>query len=288
MRVLVLGATGLLGNTVYRVLAQHRELDVYGTCRVEQDKGFFVAALAQRLLTSGDLQSNQCLSRLFESVRPDVVVNCLGARRMEPLALDASLAVYAVMPKRLAVLCRVGGARLVQVSSDGVFSGARGRYSEDDLPDATDIYGIAKLLGEISEPNAITLRTSMIGPELKPGSGLLEWFLARHESCRCYTRAIFSGLPTFEIGRVIRDFVIPRPQLHGVYHVAAAPISKYDLLCLVAKEYGKTVEIIADDSVVIDRSLNGERFNAATSYSPPPWPSLVQSMHSFRFGLATP
>jgi dTDP-4-dehydrorhamnose reductase len=205
---------------------------------------------------------------------------------MEPLDLAASLAVYAVLPKKLALLCRIAGARLVHVSSDGVFSGARGRYSEDDIPDAKDIYGIAKLLGETGEPNALTLRTSMIGPELTPGSGLLDWFLAQEGSCRCYTRAIFSGLPTVEIGRLIRDFVVPRPELHGVYHVAAAPISKYDLLKLVASEYGRTVEIIADDSKAIDRSLNAERFNAATTYFPPPWPSLVRSMHSYRFGLA--
>jgi dTDP-4-dehydrorhamnose reductase len=287
MRVLVLGATGLLGNTVYRVLAEQPDLEVYGTCRADQDKRFFAEALARRLLASGDLRSNDSLVRLFDAVRPSLVVNCVGARRMEPLDLAASLAIYSVLPKRLAILCRSSGARLIQVGSDGVFSGSRGRYGEDDLPDAADVYGIAKLLGEISDSHAVTLRTSMIGPELTPGSGLLDWFLAREGSCRCYTRAIFSGLPTVEIGRVIRDFVVPRRELHGVYHVAGAPISKYDLLKLVAKEYGKAVDIIADESVVIDRSLNGERFCAATGYSAPPWPELVRSMHSYRFGLAT-
>jgi dTDP-4-dehydrorhamnose reductase len=287
MRVLVLGATGLLGNTVFRVLAEQSQLAVYGTYRAEQDKAFFAAPLAQRLVAGGDLMSNESVTQLFETLRPDLVVNCVGGRRMEPMELAASLAVYAVLPKRLAHVCRIAGARFVQVSSDGVFSGTRGHYSEDDIPDAADVYGTAKLLGEVSEPNALTLRLSMIGPELKPGSGLLDWFLARSGSCRCYTRAIFSGLPTVEIGRLIRDFVVPRPELHGVYHVAAAPISKYDLLRLVAREYEKAVEIIADDSVVIDRSLNAERFNGATGYSPPSWPSLVSSMHSYRFGLAT-
>lgn len=286
MRVLVLGATGLLGNTVFRVLAENPELDVYGTCRAEQDKSFFIAELAKRLLAGGDLLSNDALSRLFEEVRPNVVINCVGARRMEPLDLAQSLAVYSVLPHRLAILCRSGGARLVQIGSDGVFSGKRGRYSEADLPDATDVYGTAKLLGEISAPHAVTLRVSMLGPELRPGSGLLDWFLTREGSCRCYTRAIFSGLPTVEIGRVIRDFVIPKPEAHGVYHVAAAPISKYDLLTLVAKQYGKAVEILADESVVIDRSLNGERFRAATGYAAPPWPTLVRNMYSYRYGLA--
>jgi len=286
MRVLVLGATGLLGNTVYRVLAERSDLEVYGTCREERHRSFFAPELAERLVSGGDLRSNDALVRLFDSLAPDMIVNCVGGRRREPLDLAASLAVYAVLPRRLAIVCRTRGARLVQVSSDGVFSGTRGRYSEDDLPDAADVYGTAKLLGEVSESHAITLRTSVIGPELEPGSGLLDWFLAREGTCRCYTRAIFSGLPTVEIGRVIRDFVIPRPDLQGVYHVAAAPISKYDLLALVAEEYAKKVEIVADENVVIDRSLNGERFRAATGYVAPPWPALVRSMHSYRFGLA--
>lgn len=286
MRVLVLGASGLLGNTVYRVLAEHPDLEVLGTCRSREDRDRFAPALARRLLDPGDLESTDCLERLFETARPDVVVNCVGARRQGSLDLDACLRVYAVLPRRLAILCRRSGARLVHIGSDGVFSGTRGHYDEDDVPDATDAYGIAKLLGEVGEPNTLTLRTSMIGPELRPGNGLLDWFLAAGESCRCYTRAIFSGLPTVELGRVIRDFVIPRPQLQGVYHVAATPISKYDLLDLVAKEYGKTVELIADDSVAIDRSLNAARFNAAAGYSPPSWPELVRKMHSYRFGLA--
>jgi dTDP-4-dehydrorhamnose reductase len=188
-----------------------------------------------------------------------------------------------VLPKRLSVLCRLSGSRLIQVSSDGVFSGNRGGYTEDDLPDANDIYGVAKLLGEISEPHAFTLRTSIIGHELQSRGGLLEWFLSQQGQCSCYTRAIFSGFPTIVLADLIRDVVIPHPGLHGIYHMATRPISKFDLLQLVAKRYGKAIELIPDDRASPDRSLTADRFRKATGYTPPDWPELVDLMYSDRF-----
>jgi dTDP-4-dehydrorhamnose reductase len=193
---------------------------------------------------------------------------------------------FAVLPHRVAHLCRLGNARLVQISSDGVFSGSRGGYTEDDLPDAADVYGIAKLLGELGEPHTMTLRTSMIGHELQTRNGLLEWFLAQTDRCTCFTRAIFSGFPTVVLAQVVRDVVMRHPGLHGVYHVATKPISKFDLLRLVAEQYHKKIVMIPDDKVAIDRSLIADRFKAATGYVPPDWPELVRIMSSYRYGLA--
>jgi dTDP-4-dehydrorhamnose reductase len=189
-----------------------------------------------------------------------------------------------VLPRRLSHLCRLSGARLIQVSSDGVFSGSRGGYTEDDLPDANDTYGVAKLLGEISEPHAFTVRTSIIGHELQSRGGLLEWFLSQQGQCSCYTRAIFSGFPTIVLADLIRDIVIPQSGLHGIYHLATRPISKFDLLQLVAKRYGKAIELVPDDRPGPDRSLIADRFRKATGYTPPDWPELVDLMYSDRFG----
>lgn len=285
MRVLVLGATGLLGNAVFRVLCEGENLDVLGTCRSSDARACFATALARRLLDVGDLEQPAELERILGSARADVVVNCLAAPRSAATDLERALGMYAVVPRRLAHVCKATGARLVHISTDGVFSGARGQYTEDDLPDPTDAYGLAKWLGEVTEPHTITLRTSMIGPGLRAG-GLLDWFLSQQGSCPGYTRAVFSGLPTVVIGRIIRDFVIPRHDLHGVYHIAAPAISKYDLLTLVAERYGKDIEIVPDDSVVIDRSLVADRFSTATGFVPDSWPELVETMHSYTFGLA--
>lgn len=186
-----------------------------------------------------------------------------------------------MLPHRLAQLCAVGSSRLVHISTDCVFSGAKGMYTEADVPDATHLYGRSKLLGEVTAPHTITLRTSIIGTEQATCRSLVGWFLAQTGRVTGYRRAIFSGLPTVELATVIRDQVLPSPELHGLYHVAAEPIDKDALLRLVAAEYGKASEIEASDEVVIDRSLDASRFQAATGYAPPPWPELIRRMRAF-------
>ena len=154
-------------------------------------------------------------------------------------------------------------------------------YTEGDASDAKDLYGRSKYLGEVDYPHAITLRTSIIGYELDGERSLIGWFLAQEGSVKGYKRAIFSGLPTVEIARVIRDHVIPHPELQGVYHVSAEPINKFDLLTLVAQTHRKTIDISTDDQLVIDRSLDSTRFRHATGFAPKVWPELIRSMRDF-------
>jgi dTDP-4-dehydrorhamnose reductase len=284
VKILVLGATGLLGNAVFRSMSKASGARVEGTIRDEAARGLFAPEHAARLIVVEDLENPQGLARLFDGVGPDVVVNCVAAGRPAPADPMRSILVHSVLPRRLLHLCGRSGARLIQIGSDGVFSGLRGAYTEDDAPDANDIYGISKLLGEVAAPHAITLRTSIIGHELQSGSGLLEWFLSQQDQCRCYTRAIFSGFPTIVLADLIRDVVIPRPDLHGVYHVATRPISKFDLLQLVARRYGKAIQLIPDDRENPDRSLVAARFEQATGYVAPDWPTLVELMYCDRFG----
>jgi dTDP-4-dehydrorhamnose reductase len=280
MNILVLGATGMLGNAAFRVFSEAAGAQVFGSVRSADVRRFFDPELAARLVVVDNLEDDDQLERLFAAVQPQVVVNCAAGRKPAPPDPMKSISILSLLPRRLARLCRLRGVRLVQISSDGVFSGSRGSYTEDDLPDASDVYGIAKLLGEVSEPHAITLRTSIIGHELQTKFGLLEWFLSQRDQCRCYTRAIFSGFPTVVLAQVIRDVILPRPDLRGVYHVATQPISKYDLLRLVADLYGKTIDIIRDDSVAIDRSLNAERFALATGYVAPSWSEMIGLMRA--------
>jgi dTDP-4-dehydrorhamnose reductase len=209
-------------------------------------------------------------------------VNCIGLTKHHKTADDPILAIplNTLLPHRLAELCAIGRSRLVHISTDCVFSGARGSYTEDDPADANDVYGKAKFLGEVNYSHAITLRTSTIGHELHSAYGLLEWFLSQQGSCKGFSRAIFSGLPNTEFARIVRDLVIPRPDLHGLYHVGANPIAKFELLKLIATVYGKQIDIVQDDEFTIDRSLNSERFKQATGYSAPPWPELIHSMYA--------
>ena len=275
----------MLGNVVFRVLSEDPGLQVFGTVRGIEAKRYFVSELASSLIVLENVEGKNELEQLFISHCPDIVINCIAVRKPTSSDVIESINIYSLLPHRLAHLCRMYGSRLIQISTDGVFSGSRGGYTEDDFPDATDAYGIAKLLGEVRDSHAITLRTSIIGHELQTKTGLLEWFLSQHDQCHCYSRYIFSGFPTVVFAQVIRDVILPRPELCGIYHVATQPISKFDLLLLVAQKYGKSVKIVPDDKVAIDRSLSADKFTSATGYSPPDWSTLIDSMYSFKFGL---
>jgi len=284
MKILVLGASGMIGSAMLRVLGECREWDVFGTVRSADSKRFFLPAVAGRLLSGVDAERPEAIVRAFARVKPEVVINCIGLTKHHKEAEDPQLALplNALLPHRLADLCAVSSARLIHVSTDCVFAGTKGNYTESDAPDATDVYGKTKHLGEVDHPHAITLRTSTIGHELQSNYGLLEWFLAQQGTCRGFSRAIFSGLPNTEFARVVRDVVIPRPEMHGLYHVGAEPIGKYELLKLIAGVYGKQINIVRDDEFKIDRSLDSGRFNRATGYKAAGWPELIQRMHAFR------
>jgi dTDP-4-dehydrorhamnose reductase len=284
MKVLILGVTGMLGNAMFRVLSERADLAVYGTARSNSARQHFSDNLSGRIIVGTDVENNDSLVRAFASVRPDVVVNCVGLVKQLADANDPLQAVpiNTLLPHRLAALCQASGARLVHISTDCVFSGAKGNYLETDFPDAYDLYGRSKLLGEVDYPHAITLRTSIIGHELSGNRSLVNWFLAQQGAVKGFTRAIFSGLPTVELASVVRDVVLPRKELHGLYHVSAKPINKFDLLQLVAKVYRKNIEINPSEELVIDRSLNSDRFKEATGYAPPEWATLIQRMCEFK------
>ncbi|WDZ96610.1 SDR family oxidoreductase [Herbaspirillum sp. WKF16] len=281
MKILVLGAGGMLGSAMFSLLGGGNDFDVWGTLRDNRKLESFDQHSHSKLVSDFDVQDIESVRGLLARLKPDVVINCIGVIKQLAAANDAlvSIAINALLPHQLAELCAEAGARLVHFSTDCVFSGKKGRYSESDFPDANDLYGRSKFLGEVAYPHAITLRTSIIGHELGSSHSLVDWFLAQKGTCKGFTHAFFSGLPSVEHARIVRDAILPNPQLSGLYQVAAAPISKYDLLTLVAKQYGVSTQIEPSDALKIDRSLDGGRFNADFGYVPPDWPTLVEQMH---------
>jgi dTDP-4-dehydrorhamnose reductase len=284
MRVLVLGATGMLGSAVYRAFVSSTGIRVRGTSRSS------VNQLDLPTSSTADLAFGVCANDLtsirsaIEEFDPDAVINCIGIVKQLDDAEDPLIAipVNSLLPHQLAALCRELQSRLIHISTDCVFSGARGNYAESDLPDATDLYGRSKLLGEATGPGCVTLRTSIIGPEPSGrASGLLDWFLSQSGPVRGYRRAIFSGLPTIVLAEVIRDHVLARPHLQGRYHVGALPIDKFSLLQLIRSRWGRDTEIVPCELPVIDRSLDCSLFRSLTGFHPPPWPWLIERMHAF-------
>lgn len=279
MRVLVLGGSGMLGHKVWQVL--RARFDTWTTLRSNfseyEDLRLFDR---QHTIDGVDAGIADSLLRTFAEVRPDAVVNCVGIVKQRPSAGDPllTLTINALLPHRLAALCRSSNARLIHISTDCVFSGKTGRYTESDVPDAGDLYGRSKLLGEPHEaqPAALTLRTSIVGRELRSTTGVTEWFL-KHRGGRVpgFTKAIFSGLTTMTLARIIGDVIERHPDLRGLYHVSSSAISKFELLQRLNTTFNARVSIDASDAVAIDRSLDSRRFWKATGLTAPDWNSML-------------
>jgi dTDP-4-dehydrorhamnose reductase len=278
-RILVVGATGMLGHEALRVLAP--DLEVWGACRDRRSiTGLGVPA--GRLVEGLDAADPASAAALVERVRPDLVLNAVGIVKQLDAARAAipSITVNSLWPHVLADACAVQGARLVHVSTDCVFSGSRGGYTEDDVPDAGDLYGRSKLLGEVADrDNVVTLRTSIIGWQLGEPTALAGWFAAhRHEPLKGFTRAVFSGLTTQAFTAVVRDVVLPDVSLHGLWHLSAAPIDKYTLLTGLAGHLGWEVRLDPVDEPAIDRSLDSSRLRERTGWAPPAWDAMLAEL----------
>ena len=284
MKTLILGASGMLGSAVIRVLSDMSNGTIFGTIGSSNLKKFFTPKIAQNLLVGCNVLNYDHLTAIFDRVNPVLVINCISLnksllKKNDPLLM---IPIYSQLPHQLSKLCKDTGARLIQISTDGVFSGKKGDYIEADPKDSEDMYGMTKSLGEVDDIHAVTIRTSIIGHELNSKNGLVEWFLSQNEECECFSDVIFSGFPTVVLAEIIRDFIIPNKDLNGIYHVASKPISRCNLLKLIMEEYGLKIKLIANNKTRIDRSLNADRFKLATGYIPPDWKNLIKSMHSYR------
>lgn len=279
MKCLILGGTGMLGHRLWSNLSRTHEcwVTVRGRASVFPHHPDFNRAHVLEQVNALDWNS---LIGAMGQVNPDVVINCVGLIKQHPSANDPILALEtnSLLPHRLAALCQATQSRLIHISTDCVFSGTKGNYTEDDPSDAQDLYGRSKYLGEVSAPHAVTLRTSIIGPELHTRFGLLEWFLSQNGRVQGFQKAIYSGFTTDELSRIIADYVLPNPALQGLYHVSSNAISKYDLLHLINQAYGRGLAIDAQSSFVSDRSMLSPRFQAFTGYRPPSWAEMIAQM----------
>lgn len=279
MRILILGGDGMLGHRLLGHLQPRHEV----RATLHQDLAHYAQLglfHAGNSIAGVDVRSDERLRQVLEEFRPEAMVNAVGIVKQRDEAKQAipSIEINALLPHRLALLARARGARLVHLSTDCVFSGRDGHYSESSPPDAEDLYGRSKLLGEVGGAGALTLRTSIIGPELSRKAGLLEWFLAQRGSIRGYRRAIYTGFTTAEMSRIIETMLVGFPAASGVYHVSSEPISKYHLLCMIRDRLGRKIEILPEDDFHCDRSLDSGRFRREFGYAPPAWPQMIDEL----------
>lgn len=283
MEILVLAGSGMLGHKVFQHLKRTHP-ETYCTIRgsIHDEKLRKVELFhAGCVIENIDVIDFFTLERVLMQNAPKVVINCAGIVKHREDAKKAipSITVNALLPHRLADVCDRWGGRLIHISTDCVFSGARGNYEEEDFADAEDLYGRTKLLGEVTTGRTITLRTSIIGRELAHRESLLEWLLKHnHGRISGYTHAMYSGVTTNYMAKLIENLIADYPDLTGLYHVTSQTISKYDLLCLLRQAYRLDIEITPDPNFSCDRSMKGEKFTTATGRVCPPWPDLAAEL----------
>lgn len=284
MKIIVLGASGMLGFGVFKTLVKRTDLDVYGTVRNKKKfKKYFSQKEYKRLIEFDFYSHTNQISEIIQDISPDHVINCIGLITQEKennKSHSSYISLNSLFPHKVAESCDKSGARLIHFSTDCVFSGQEGNYSESDTPDAYDIYGRSKLLGEINYSNHITLRISLIGHELASKKSLVDWFFTQNQVVG-YDRVIFSGLPVNHIADSLYDFVFPNDKLKGIYHLSSDPISKYELLVKLSSVYESKIKINKGTDLISDKSLNSDLFRKITGYSPPSWDNLIISMHKY-------
>ena len=276
MKILVLGSTGLLGQALMKGFS-NSQYNAFGTIRNLDFTTFLPKVSPKSFIELDNVFELDKLKKVIEDLNIDALINCISISDINNQKECKLNSVFAEFPQNLSNLCKQKNIKLIQISSDGVFSGKSGNYSEQDIPDPIDLYGKAKLKGEVQEENQLTIRVSMIGHDSIKHGGLLEWFI-NQKTCSLYTDYIFSGLTTNELSRVMKDYILTNTKLSGLYHVAANPISKYDLLSMVSEIYNLKITINKDDSVKMDRSLSQKNFFEDTGYISPSWPELIEKM----------
>jgi len=271
----------MLGHKLCQVL--NERFDVWVTLRAGYSAAYKWHGLFDpaRVFSGVDAHNFDAVTHAIAAVQPDVVINAIGIIKQTSAAQDplTSLKINSLFPHRLGVLCQATGIRLIHISTDCVFSGVQGNYTEKDTPDPEDLYGRSKLMGELNSEGQLTLRTSIIGRELEMSYGLVEWFLSNDgDRVQGYTDAVFTGFPTLILARIIEDIIEQHRNLSGLYHVSSDPITKYELLCLLKDAYQIHVDIEPSADICIDRSLDSSNFRTAIGFTPPTWTQMVEEM----------
>lgn len=279
MKLLVFGANGMLGHIIWEE-ANVQGLDVFGTMR-HIPKAHENLFENDRILLGVEAEREETVLRTLERIHPDVVVNCIGIVKQSPTINDPirSIKVNSLFPHVLARHCADVGSHLIHVSTDCVFSGSKGYYMESDQPDPADFYGLSKLMGEPNEKNVLVLRTSMFGPELGTSYGLLEWFIAQKgKTVPGFVNSVFSGFYTRSLARLVLQIAVHYPSISGVRHLSAEAINKYELLRRIRDTCHLPIEIVADASVRLNRSLDSTQIRGECGLEFPSWDKMIDEL----------
>ena len=279
MKILLLGGGGLAGNTFIKYFLSFKNRYSIGVTFSEHESNYNLNLDNQSISTFYNINAFKynLVSSVINDYKPQVIINTIGLTKRISNTIDPKLSIYlnSYFPHLLLKTSNEKDIKLIHLSTDCIFSGYNGNYSEDSIPDALDIYGKTKFLGELNEKNALTLRTSILGPEIRRFLGIYSWFINQKTDVFGFDKAFFSGITSLELAKIIFHIIDHNYDLYGIYNLASEKISKFELLNIIKKIKKMNINIIKSDSEIYDRSLNNKKFRSVSEYKVPNWENMI-------------
>ena len=268
----------MLGHMLVRVLSEHHQ--VIGTTSSKYDSKSPLARILDKAnwIDQVDVRNWQTVESAINHSKPNVLINCVGVikQKMDSGNIMDAILINSLVPHQLAATCEKLDIRFIHFSTDCVFEGTPGIKYTSYTPNATDLYGTTKRLGEVNYAPAITLRTGFVGRQLSGAEGLFEWVLSQKgKAVSGYQNAIYSGLTTMALSRVIQQVIEVQPTLSGLYQVASNRINKFDLITQLNESLQLDLSIAKNTEFMCDRSMDGTEFTNSTNIQIPSWEEML-------------
>ena len=287
MKILIIGGSGELGHILCKSFSKnHKVFSLMRENSKLRNINFFDNVISENRCTFLESFENfEFVKSEIKKINPDFAINCVGVVKHKKICIEGNIEteyINSTFPHLLAETCIDNNIRLIHFSTDCVFSGKRGDYSESDTPDPIDYYGKSKLLGEVNLPNILTIRSSFIGPSLLNNTGLFEWVKKqKNQTIYGYKNAIYSGFTTIAFSKILIKIVENHPDLEGLFHISSEPISKFDLIHSLNEKFKLNIEIRPDNTFLCDRSLNSTAFRDKTNIFIPSWKEMIDELYIY-------
>ena len=277
MKIIVLGASGLIGSYMFRELS--KTFETFGTIRKSKIKYKDIALFkSNKIIDNIDILNLDNLNKLLESLKPNIIVNCIGVtkRKISDNLLDV-IKINSIFPHELVKWGLINSARIIHFSTDCVFNGLTGNYNEKSNTNAFDIYGKTKALGEIQYDNCLTIRSSFIGRELFDKTELLEWVISNNgKKIKGFKKTMYSGVSALFLSKFIKNIINDHIKLNGLFQLSTdIPISKYDLICLIRDCFDLNIEIIPENNKYHCPTLDNSKLKNKMNFEIPSWKEML-------------
>ena len=275
MKIIILGSNGILGSTLFHYLKNKKNLEVLSISRSKK---------SNKNINLSNFSNFKKLENKIIKNKPNYLINCIGVTKYSNSYNNKKLTniINTKMPIHLAKFCELNKIFFLHISTDCVFTGKKGNYSENMKKDSIDLYGYSKNKGEIKNKFTTTIRTSFIGPEINSNKSLLNWFLSQKKIVKGYKNAFFSGLTSLELSKIIFTYFLQKNLLlNKIINVGSSRISKFILLNKIKSIFNKEIKIIICPKFKIDRSLNSKKFRKLTGYKTKNWNKMLVELRKF-------